>query len=808
MNRHQHLALRKGDPTANVRMDSVNKETMDNYFLLLKDTLEKYDLLNNPSQLYNVDETGMPLDHRPPKIVTTRGQRKVRCRTSGNKSQITVIACVSAVGQVIPPFVIFDSKSLNQQWTIGEVPGSRYGLSSSGWVDTELFKSWLKDHLLKYAVGTRPLLLVLDGHSTHYQPELIKYAKSNDVVLMCLPPHTTHESQPLDASVFKPLKQNWNAACSKFMQQNPGKVITKCNFSSLLSEAWNKTMVPTVITAGFRRSGIYPFNPDIIDYSVPTNDDTSKPTNSEQAPLDVTINHQPSPDNVTTLSPVDSTSCDLSLDSNFTFPNLQLPSSAIDGQHQAIFSSEQEQLFQKRYEEQYDLLDPVYQQWLRINHPTAELVKEIQMNEIDNLETSLEQEEQMYDSCDFLNSFTDTQDWQEDQVAEFSVEQGLLLQKRFEKNYDIPDPDKSIGTEKAINAKPLEQFRGVNDAISGQRDVLQEKFDKHGFLSSEAFHLCSQEQLPECQGAACSAEKFPAELEQSFQNIFDNPRFIQWMKLKFDKDSLEMEADGVLGLERSANVTPCFIEKENGLSESCSSELMSNVVNGVAPPEHDGEMNHISKYLIQYVPSKKKVDTGKRATGARVLTSDECAKIIFEKEEKKRKEQEEKEARKVERELKKKEKEENAKKKAEEVAKKKEEAAKRKEAAAKKKEEAARKKVEAARQNQELAGKETDQLDRRLRLKRKRTSVGTNKKRVNDTEPGESDVNVDMYRIQNAEFNNQCCVCFRTYEDDQLEQTGLQWVQCVCKRWVHEDCYDEVLTDKDGRELICPYCVR
>ena len=52
----------------------------------------------------------------------------------------------------------------------------------------------------------------------------------------------------------------------------------------------------------------------------------------------------------------------------------------------------------------------------------------------------------------------------------------------------------------------------------------------------------------------------------------------------------------------------------------------------------------------------------------------------------------------------------------------------------------------------------------------------------NDTEPGESDVDVDMYRIQNAEFNNQCCVCFWTYEEDQLEQTGLQWVQCVCAK--------------------------
>ena len=123
---------------------------------------------------------------------------------------------------------------------------------------------------------------------------------------------------------------------------------------------------------------------------------------------------------------------------------------------------------------------------------------------------------------------------------------------------------------------------------------------------------------------------------------------MQWVKLKFDKHRLGMEVGGVLGLECSTNVTPCFIEKEN---KSCGpSQLKSSVVNDVAPPEHEGELNYISKYLIQYVPAKKKVDTGKRATGARVLTIDECAKIIFEKEDRKRKEQEEKEARKVDKE--------------------------------------------------------------------------------------------------------------------------------------------------------------
>ena len=29
---------------------------------------------------------------------------------------------------------------------------------------------------------------------------------------------------------------------------------------------------------------------------------------------------------------------------------------------------------------------------------------------------------------------------------------------------------------------------------------------------------------------------------------------------------------------------------------------------------------------------------------------------------------------------------------------------------------------------------------------------------------------------------NQCCVCFQTYENDMVEDTGLDWLQCACKR--------------------------
>ena len=186
----------------------MNKETMTAYFDLLKNVLMETKLTESPNQIYNIDETGMPLEHHPPKVVAKKSQKKVRCRTSGNKSQITVIGCISATGQAIPPFVIFDAKSLNMDWTKGEIPGTTYGLSDKGWVDTELFKGWLTDHLLKHAVGARPLLVLLDGLSSHYQPDLIRYAREHDIILFCLPLHTSHASQPVDVSVFKPLKNN------------------------------------------------------------------------------------------------------------------------------------------------------------------------------------------------------------------------------------------------------------------------------------------------------------------------------------------------------------------------------------------------------------------------------------------------------------------------------------------------------------------------------------------------------------------------------------------------------------------------
>ena len=61
-------------------------------------------------------------------LLRKRDQKKVRYRTSGNKSQITVIACVNTSCQCILPMVILDAKRLNMEWMKDEIVGTSYGL--------------------------------------------------------------------------------------------------------------------------------------------------------------------------------------------------------------------------------------------------------------------------------------------------------------------------------------------------------------------------------------------------------------------------------------------------------------------------------------------------------------------------------------------------------------------------------------------------------------------------------------------------------------------------------------------------------
>ena len=136
----------------------------------------------------------------------------------------------------------------------------RRALTSSGWMDQELFDDWLCSNFLRYAPPIRPLLLLMDGHSSHYSPDTIRYAAEQEVILFTLPPNTTHKTQPLDRACFGPLKTSWRTLCQEYIKKNPGKVVTRLSFSALSSEAWKSAMTMHNITSAFRVTGIFPLD--------------------------------------------------------------------------------------------------------------------------------------------------------------------------------------------------------------------------------------------------------------------------------------------------------------------------------------------------------------------------------------------------------------------------------------------------------------------------------------------------------------------------------------------------------------------
>jgi len=193
------------------------------------------------------------------KLLWRRGRKRFGIVLPDRNHRLQSLNCGNATGQILPLFIIFTVKQLNILWTNEEVSGSCYAVSDKGWVDQELFFYWLKEHFLLNAVSQCPLLLLLDGHSSHFEPNSIQFAKDNQVIIFCPPPHTTHECQ-LDCSLFRPFKRHWQEACHKFYQTNPSKVISKLNFCSVFRNAWLSAVTPANVCGGFKKAGVFPFN--------------------------------------------------------------------------------------------------------------------------------------------------------------------------------------------------------------------------------------------------------------------------------------------------------------------------------------------------------------------------------------------------------------------------------------------------------------------------------------------------------------------------------------------------------------------
>lgn len=109
-----------------------------------------------------------------------------------------------------------------------------------------------------------PVLLLLGNHSSHISVAIVDFCRDNGITLLSCPPHCSHKLQPLDRSVYGPLKKYVNTACDGWMKSHPGKTMTIYDIPAILKEALPLAATPVNIQKGFTVAGICPFNMNVF----------------------------------------------------------------------------------------------------------------------------------------------------------------------------------------------------------------------------------------------------------------------------------------------------------------------------------------------------------------------------------------------------------------------------------------------------------------------------------------------------------------------------------------------------------------
>lgn len=224
------------------------------------DTENVSTVLKDPRRVFNIDETGFMLNPTRDRVLAKRGQRNVYNVVLGNeKESVTVSLGFNAAGEMCPPLMVLNYARV-PNWVQNDFPvGWTYQLTKSGWMTGEAFFKYMSEDFMPWIYKQNiplPIIVFVDGHTSHLTLTLSEFCSSNKVILVALYPNATHMLQPMDVGFFKPLKQNWKTARDAWNYEHPNDIFKRENLAPLLKTTIDKTLEnPQTIPNTFRTCG-------------------------------------------------------------------------------------------------------------------------------------------------------------------------------------------------------------------------------------------------------------------------------------------------------------------------------------------------------------------------------------------------------------------------------------------------------------------------------------------------------------------------------------------------------------------------
>lgn len=272
LQRHANLSIRISSNIKKVRAQ-VGVNEINDYMDHLRVSIQDVP----PSRIWNYDETNLSDDPGNKKVICKRGAKYVEKICNFSKSSTSLMFCGNAEGKCIPPYVVYKAEHIWSTWRENGPANTRYNRSKSGWFDGICFEDWFESQFLKEVRHeTGPVVLIGDNLSSHISLRVLQLCEEHNIRFVCLPPNTTHITQPLDVAFFGPMKRVWRGILTKWKETKIGSkypTIPKDIFPTLLKELMN-TLQPTMeqnLMSGFKKSGIYPLNKQILLDRLPEN---------------------------------------------------------------------------------------------------------------------------------------------------------------------------------------------------------------------------------------------------------------------------------------------------------------------------------------------------------------------------------------------------------------------------------------------------------------------------------------------------------------------------------------------------------